>query len=545
MYGIEMNIVLAGFMGVGKSVVGSEISRISGRRMVDADEEIERRAGIPIPEIFEKFGEPYFRNLEKEVIRDLCRSRNLVISVGGGAMVNPQNLKEMRMGGIVFCLNASPEEIKRRVGDGEGRPMLSGYPDKLARIKELLEIRKPYYEKADFQIWTEGRDPEEIAREIIGLASVEVVTVNLGPRSYRIYIGPCILRASGRLLLDMGIKRAFVVTNDVLASLWLGDLMDSMEDAGIDCGKFVVPDGEIHKSLSDADLLYSGLAEFGADRKTALIAFGGGVIGDLAGFVAATYMRGIPLIQIPTTLLSQVDSSIGGKVAVNHPKAKNLIGTFYQPKAVISDTKLLSTLSEKEILGGLAEVIKYGVIRDPELLSILEAGLDTGIFRNQGDPSSHRMLKEIVRRCCEIKAWVVERDEMEEEGLRMILNFGHTIGHGIEAAAGFGEISHGEAVAIGMVAEAEIAMRMGICPKEDWERIRGIVEKAGLPTRVTGCDEGFVRRALDHISLDKKAIGGRLRFSLPSRIGEATIEEGIPWEVVEEALSGICIPGSR
>jgi shikimate kinase len=227
MYGIEMNIVLAGFMGTGKSVVGSEISRISGRRMVDADEEIERRAGISIPEIFERFGEPYFRNLEAEVIRDLCRSRNLVISVGGGAMVNRQNLKEMRMGGIVFCLNASPEEIKRRVGDGEGRPMLSGYPDKLARIKELLEIRKPYYEKADFQIWTEGRDPDEIAREIIGLASVEVVTVNLGPRSYRIYIGPCILRASGRLLLDMGIKRAFVVTNDVLASLWLGDLMDS------------------------------------------------------------------------------------------------------------------------------------------------------------------------------------------------------------------------------------------------------------------------------------------------------------------------------
>jgi 3-dehydroquinate synthase len=545
MYGIEMNIVLAGFMGTGKSVVGSEISRISGRRMVDADEEIERRAGISIPEIFERFGEPYFRNLEAEVIRDLCRSRNLVISVGGGAMVNRQNLKEMRMGGIVFCLNASPEEIKRRVGDGEGRPMLSGYPDKLARIKELLEIRKPYYEKADFQIWTEGRDPDEIAREIIGLASVEVVTVNLGPRSYRIYIGPCILRASGRLLLDMGIKRAFVVTNDVLASLWLGDLMDSMEDAGIDCGEFVVPDGEIHKSLSDADLLYSGLAEFGADRKTALIAFGGGVVGDLAGFVAATYMRGIPLIQIPTTLLSQVDSSIGGKVAVNHSKAKNLIGTFYQPKAVISDTKLLSTLSEREILGGLAEVIKYGVIRDPELLSMLEAGLDVGIFRNQQDPTSHRMLKEIVRRCCEIKAWVVERDEMEEGGLRMILNFGHTIGHGIEAAAGFGGISHGEAVAIGMVAEAEIAMRMGICAKEDWERIRGIVEKAGLPIRVTGCDDGFVRRALDHISLDKKAIGGRLRFSLPSRIGEARIEEGIPWEVVEEVLSGICIPGGR
>jgi shikimate kinase/3-dehydroquinate synthase len=545
MYGIEMNIVLAGFMGTGKSVVGSEISRISGRRMVDADEEIERRAGISIPEIFERFGEPYFRNLEAEVIRDLCRSRNLVISVGGGAMVNRQNLKEMRMGGIVFCLNASPEEIKRRVGDGEGRPMLSGYPDKLARIKELLEIRRPYYEKADFQIWTEGRDPDEIAREIIGLASVEVVTVNLGPRSYRIYIGPCILRASGRLLLDMGIKRAFVVTNDVLASLWLGDLMDSMEDAGIDCGEFVVPDGEIHKSLSDADLLYSGLAEFGADRKTALIAFGGGVVGDLAGFVAATYMRGIPLIQIPTTLLSQVDSSIGGKVAVNHSKAKNLIGTFYQPKAVISDTKLLSTLSEREILGGLAEVIKYGVIRDPELLSMLEAGLDVGIFRNQQDPTSHRMLKEIVRRCCEIKAWVVERDEMEEGGLRMILNFGHTIGHGIEAAAGFGGISHGEAVAIGMVAEAEIAMRMGICAKEDWERIRGIVEKAGLPIRVTGCDDGFVRRALDHISLDKKAIGGRLRFSLPSRIGEARIEEGIPWEVVEEVLSGICIPGGR
>jgi 3-dehydroquinate synthase len=193
----------------------------------------------------------------------------------------------------------------------------------------------------------------------------------------------------------------------------------------------------------------------------------------------------------------------------------------------------------------LAEVIKYGVIRDPELLSMLEAGLDVGIFRNQQDPTSHRMLKEIVRRCCEIKAWVVERDEMEEGGLRMILNFGHTIGPGIESAAGFGGISHGEAVAIGMVAEAEIAMRMGICAKEDWERIRGIVEKAGLPIRVTGCDDGFVRRALDHISLDKKAIGGRLRFSLPSRIGEARIEEGIPWEVVEEVLSGICIPGGR
>lgn len=542
MHEIGMNIILAGFMGTGKSVVGSEISRISGRKRIDADEEIERKAGIPIPEIFSRFGEPYFRKLEAEVIRDLCRGRDLVISVGGGAMTREENLKAMRMGGIVFCLNASPEEIYRRIGEGEGRPMLSGYRDKMARIKELLEIRRPYYDKADFQIWTDFRDPEDIAREIMELASVEVVPVNLGPRSYSIYVGPCIVRASGRLLVGLGFKKAFVVTNDVLSGLWLNDLLSSLEDSGVDYGTFVVPDGESHKSLSDAESIYSALADFGADRRTALIAFGGGVIGDLAGFVAATYMRGIPLIHVPTTLLSQVDSSIGGKVAVNHPKAKNLIGTFYQPKAVISDTKLLSTLPNRELIEGLAEVIKYGAIRDPDLLSLLEKGVEMGIFRRMEDPASHKILKSILKRCCEIKAEVVEKDEMEESGLRMILNFGHTIGHGIEAAAGFGDLRHGEAVAVGMVAEAEIAMRMGICPKEDGERIREVVERVGLPIKVEGCDDGFVKRALEHISLDKKAVGGVLRFSLPRRLGEVVVEE-VPWGLVEEVLEEFCVRG--
>jgi 3-dehydroquinate synthase len=289
----------------------------------------------------------------------------------------------------------------------------------------------------------------------------------------------------------------------------------------------VLPPGEGQKALATASGLYDRLVELNADRQTLVVAVGGGVIGDLAGFVAATYARGLPLLMVPTTLLAMVDSSVGGKVAVNHPKAKNQIGAFHQPVGVWIDTATLATLPDREYQSGLAEVVKYGVIRDAELFSLLEANAEA-ILRREPD-----LVRQIVARCCRLKADVVEQDEREETGLRMVLNYGHTFAHAFETVSGYGSWLHGEAVAAGMICASRLAERRGLIPRAVTERQQRLLQRFGLPTAPQA---GPIAPWLEVMGRDKKAVGGRLRFILPRRLGEVALFDDIALTEVRQVL---------
>jgi 3-dehydroquinate synthase len=358
---------------------------------------------------------------------------------------------------------------------------------------------------------------------------VKVNKVKLPQNSYEILIGRDILVDVGNKLKKMGFKGpAILVTNPVVRGYYGDLLQDSLVSAGFKPVFLEVPDGEAYKSLERAGKLYTALSELQVERMTPMLSLGGGVIGDLAGFVAATYMRGVPLIHLPTTLLAQVDSSIGGKVAVNHGALKNNIGTFYQPRLVVSDILALKTLSREDLKNGLAEVIKYGIVRDSTLFELMEANVDDIGLLNLD------LFEEIVFRCGSIKARIVEQDE-KDLGLRNILNFGHTVGHGIETASGY-KIAHGKAVAIGMVAAGMISQRMGFLPESELTRIKTMIERAGLSVRIPGQNVLSFLHAMQH---DKKKAGGNLRFVLPRKIGEVFIHESVSPPLFESVLEDL------
>ena len=360
---------------------------------------------------------------------------------------------------------------------------------------------------------------------------MHTVKVNLGDRSYDIELGTGLDQAGAHLkALGLGRKMA-LVTNPTIKKLHGQRIVDSLKAAGFLVMSVEVPDGEQYKNLDWANAIYAALLTNGFDRKSALVAFGGGVIGDLTGFAAATFMRGVPFVQVPTTLLAMVDSSVGGKTGVNHPMGKNMIGAFYQPKKVLMDLDVLKTLPREEFLSGIAEVIKYGVIRDAALFDYLDKNRDK-ILSLDPDALSH-----IIKRSCEIKAEVVSKDE-REGGLRAILNFGHTIGHAIETAENY-TMRHGEAVAIGMVYASRLAHRTGLCAASVPERVERLIKSYGLPANLTALSrQPSVTELTDTMQVDKKAEGGKVKFVLPSKIGEVVItnqwDEGVLKEVLGE-----------
>jgi 3-dehydroquinate synthase len=356
---------------------------------------------------------------------------------------------------------------------------------------------------------------------------MHTVHVNLGPRSYDIAVttgdraglGPFARhRAKG--------VSAFLVTDEHVAP-HAGATEEALTAAGFRAATAVLPPGEGQKALAAASSLYDRLAELQADRKTLIVAVGGGVVGDLAGFVAATFARGLPLLMVPTTLLAMVDSSVGGKVGVNHPRAKNLIGAFHQPVGVWIDTATLATLPEREYRSGLAEVVKYGVILDAEFFAYLEDDAEAILRR---EPEAIRF---IVARCCRLKADVVEKDEREETGLRAVLNYGHTFAHAFETAAGYGGWLHGEAVAAGMVCASRLAERQGLIPADLTRRQLRLLERFGLPTAPERWPAEDLLRTM---SSDMKAVGGRLRFMLPRRLGEVALFDNVPEAEVRQVL---------
>lgn len=358
---------------------------------------------------------------------------------------------------------------------------------------------------------------------------MEEVEVDLGERSYRIKIGTGLLSSLDQHLAEAGIEagtKLLVITDERVNKLYGADIEASLQQSKFEFRLTAVPEGEASKSLDRAKELYDEAVDFGLERSSAVVAFGGGVVGDLAGFIAATYMRGISLVQVPTTLLAQVDSSVGGKVAVNHEVGKNLIGAFYQPKAVIIDLEVLTTLDRRDVKSGLAEVIKYGVIWDNDFFNYLQANseaireLDFGV------------LTKVVQRSCQIKAEVVGEDE-REEGLRAILNYGHTIGHAVEALAGYGEYRHGEAVAIGMASAVKLAYKLEMVTEVEVQQQMELVSSLGLPTTF---DNLKIDNMIAKTKQDKKVQDGQVRYILPNRIGEVEIISGIAEDLIAEVL---------
>lgn len=518
-----MNVTLMGFMGSGKTTVGRILATRLGWDFVDTDRLVEAKAGIPIPAIFAERGEAGFRELEAATIQEVARGDRQVIATGGGAILDPANRLALRMAGVVVHLKASPEMLWRRVS-GSDRPLAQ---DPVA-FRERFQERYPLYQQLPIQVASStsaSRVAERILESIRGDA--RRIEVPIPERAYPIALEPNAMARLGHLMAErLKPGRCLVVTNPHLEARYGDVARASLRVAGWDPHMAVVPAGERFKRMQSAMQLYDRALEARLERQNPIVALGGGVIGDLAGFVAATFNRGVPFVQVPTSLLAQIDSSVGGKVAVNHPQGKNLIGAFYQPSLVIADPLALHTLPRRELLAGLAEMIKYGVIMDRDFFERLEADLPLLLERRM--PA----LIPAIARCCELKAQVVLADE-RESGLRAILNFGHTLGHALEAETQYQSYLHGEAVAIGMVAAGAIARELGLFSDAEQTRLTALLQRAGLPTQFPPLS---ANRLVDATSHDKKVKEGSIRWVLPETLGQVCIRSDVPTSLVSQVL---------
>ena len=548
---LPQNILLVGFMASGKTEAGKALARLTGWPLVDTDAEIVARAGRPIHQIFQEEGEPAFRVLEAKVVQELCAGSRKIIAAGGGAFLDPGNRARMLAGGLVFCLRAQPETIYRRItmlppsqGGPEGqpvRPLLAG-DNPLARIRELLAQRSQAYAQAHFTVETDDLTTEQVAGRILELCGPDLeklkgelmagadlaAVVHHSGGEYPVVAGWGVIDNLGDRLTDLGIKgTAYIITDSRVMNPYGRMVQRALQKVGIGAHCFIIPAGEPSKSFSVAQGIYDWLVGLRAERGQAIIAVGGGVAGDLAGFVAATYLRGVPFIQVPTSMAAMVDASIGGKVAVNLPQAKNMVGAFYQPLGVFADVQSLSTLGKRELAEGWAEAIKHGFILDASLVDAFEEHAEA-LMTVEPEIST-----ELIRRSMAIKADVVGRDERETLGIRILLNYGHTIGHALESSTEYGSFLHGEAVSIGMMGAAHIAEQMGMISEEVVARQQRLLERFNLPIRASGV---AVDAVLGAMTLDKKVQGGSNRWVLLEAIGKAVVRSDVPRELVEATV---------
>ena len=542
------NIFLVGLMGAGKTTIGRLLARRLDMTFIDSDHEIEARTGATIPWIFEIEGEASFRRREADVIRELTAQNGIVLATGGGAVLNPASRALLAERGTVIYLRASVSSILARTAHDKNRPLLQT-ADPRRKLEDLTAQREPLYrEIADMVIDTGRPNVQSMVQTILDqLAALHPecersdaettmneqaisLNVELGDRSYPIAIGRGLLDDASLLTRHIGGSgKVAIVTNTTVAPLYLDKVAGPLRACGREVVPIVLRDGEEFKNWESLNAVFDALLANKCDRKTTLVALGGGVIGDMTGFAAATYMRGVPFVQIPTTLLAQVDSSVGGKTGINHPLGKNMIGAFYQPRAVIADTATLDTLPARELSAGLAEVIKHGAILDAGFFDWIEANIGKLMARD------HAALAHAIARSCEIKADVVARDE-REGGLRAVLNFGHTFGHAIEAGMGYGAWLHGEAVGCGMVMAADLSRRLNLIDDAALERVRALVKAAGLP--VVAPDLG-IERWIELMEVDKKNEGGAIKFILLKPLGSPSITNA-PRELLDATLQA-CI----
>ena len=545
-------IFITGFSGSGKTTVGEEVAKSLGWKFIDTDDEIVKFDGRSIEAIFQDESESYFRRLEKQSLVEACSDENRVVSVGGGMVVDEKNLRFMESNGFIACLEARVKTIekrlnKQRFGKGDSnvnvvRPMIetAGHVD---RIKSLKSSRQFLYACANWTVHTDSLTVTEVSEEIIrawfqygsldptyvsredgDLAAI--VKTPLG--TYPVWVGWGNIESIGdRILRSVSPGIAYLISDNG-ALKHARRVQSSLELSGIPSHLFLVPQGESTKSLDMANRLYSWLADLKAERGHLILAVGGGVVGDLSGYVAATFLRGMQFGQIPTTLLAMVDAAVGGKTAVDLPEGKNLVGAFYQPRFVLADVETLKSLKSSDLTSGWSEVLKHGLILDDALLRTLEANRKKVLLLDRD------MATKVIRKCVRIKAEVVSKDVFETKGIRVLLNYGHTIGHAIESVTNYSKISHGEAVSVGMMAAAEISRILDLLSVEDVDRQRKVLLDFGLPVSLNDVDaESVIRATL----ADKKKKNGVVTWVLLNSIGNAVTRTNVSPKVIEQATS--------
>ncbi|MPZ50031.1 MAG: 3-dehydroquinate synthase [Dehalococcoidia bacterium] len=555
------HITLIGFSGTGKTEVAKRLAALLGWEAIDSDDLIEQRSGGRTPaEVIAEEGEFRFRAIEAVILSELASRQRLVVACGGGAPVNETSRRSMVEAGLAVWLDAHFEETEARDGnDSKGR-------ERPLRSPRIFDQRAALYRTtADYTVLTDTLTPEDVAKVILAwyrlvgegaynrpgrieqLLRVPSVMpaaldtphataiIRTASGDYPAYVDWGGLERLGEYVKRAtGARRAFVISDDNVLGIWGETALSSLREAGIDAASLALEPGDGSKSIENAGRAYDWLASLRAERRDAIVALGGGMVDDFAGFIAGTYMRGMPVVQAPTSLLAMVDASIGGKTAINHVGVKNIVGLFYQPRAVVADVATLKTLPRRALVEGLGEVIKHALIRDPELLELLEVRLDDLLALEP------ELTTQVIARNVQIKGEVVSEDERETGGVREILNYGHTLGHAFEAAGGYESLLHGEAVAAGMMAAAEIGRRVGVTPPELVERQRKLIERAGLPLRPPpGLDR---ERILAALSLDKKVVAGGQRWVLLEGVGRPVVRADVPSSVVEAVLDDLLSP---
>jgi shikimate kinase/3-dehydroquinate synthase len=545
-------IVLVGMMGSGKTSVGKRLAQRLGLAFVDSDQEIETAHRLTISEIFASHGERYFREGERRVLARLIGEGERVIATGGGAFIDARTRELIRSRAVSVWLQAEFQVLMRRVRKRPTRPLLQD-PDPEGVMRRLMDQRYPIYAEADLAAQSRDAPHEAIVEEVLKALDAHLanrgdfsadmtmilppaaaqVGVTLGDRSYDILIGPDLIATAGaRIAQRAPGASVFTVTDAHVGALWLAPLEASFQQAGLRHDRLILPAGESTKDFAHFQQLCEAALSARMERGDLIVALGGGVIGDLAGFAAASLRRGMNFVQIPTTLLSQVDSSVGGKTGINTAQGKNLVGAFHQPALVLADTGSLATLPPREFAAGYAEVVKYGLIDRPDFFDWLEKHWRAVFARGPE-------LEHAIAVSCESKAAVVARDETER-GDRALLNLGHTFGHALEKLVGYdsARLVHGEGVAIGAACAFRFSARQGLCPPQAAERVEAHLRAVGLPTRI-GPDlagAGDVEAILDAMAQDKKVQRGALTFILARDIGQCFIAKGVPVETVRAFL---------
>ena len=531
--------VLIGMPGAGKTRVGGEVAQMLGVRFTDSDEVIEQRAGMRITEYFSEYGEPKFREMESQVIADLLHTAGGIVSLGGGAPMTEsvrRNLqKYISQGGKVVYLQADPQEAMERARRGGNRPMLAGDAD--ARWRALYEERDPVFDAvANVHVHTRGSSPQHAARKVMDMVmehDVHVTGASITPYDVRIGVGTS--NHLAEVLGDRPVRIALIHTAPVQRHSDRARAL--LRQAGYEVSDVLIPDAEAGKTIEVANGIWQRLGNEGFTRSDAVVGLGGGAATDLAGFVAATWMRGIRYVNCPTSLLAMVDASTGGKTGINTPQGKNLVGSFYTPAGVLADMRALETLPNDIFIEGLGEVAKSGFIRDPEILSILENhAQQLREFNGStflGSPLED-VVAELIERTVKVKAYHVSND-LREAGLREFLNYGHTLGHAIEQIEHF-KWRHGNAVAVGCVFAAELSNILGYIDQDLVDYHRQLLGSLGLPISWSGGDWDSVL-ALMH--RDKKARGNTLRFVVLEGVGHPIHLDDPPIEAVHEAFERI------
>jgi 3-dehydroquinate synthase len=520
------NIFLYGPSGSGKSTAGRLMAANLNLSFLDLDDEIEAQAGMSIPEIFEREGESGFRKHETRALRAALAGDEKVISLGGGALLSSENLAMAAAKGQIVVLSGSLETLYSRLESAETpRPLLRG--DSKERLRTLLAERERHYASFPLQVNTDGKDPAKVAWELqvcLGTFHLRGMASRKHP-GYDARVFPGALDALGKMMSARGLRGPIVVVSDEnVARYHLDRAYETLSGIGYKTHRFTIPPGESYKTMDTVAQIWTQLAKARVERGSTVVALGGGVLGDLVGFAAATYLRGVSWVTVPTSLLAMVDAGIGGKTGADLPQGKNLVGAFHPPRLALVDPEVLRTLPALEFINGMAEVLKHGVIADPWLL---DHGQEISPL---ADP---KILTEVVRRAVAVKVKIIEEDPFEA-GIRAALNFGHTVGHGIELASDY-QIRHGEAVSIGMVIETRMAEEIGLAHKGLSDEIANHLRNAGLPVSMpVGLDRGLIARAMKR---DKKIAESQLKFALPAAIGD--VQVGIRVENWEAHLDAV------